>query len=155
MKRRCPTSTYLGIARLKGYRWIVNKRGYANIVETHTSPQGHSNEVWGLVFELQPADEAQLDINEGVPEAYTKEDMLVDFWPAKGDHRPDVSNEPQRINMLAYIDGKRIEPDVPKKEYIYRMNEGIKDAVEEGVPASYVDEIIRKFIPATDKEDIR
>lgn len=31
MQSRCPTSKYLGIARLNGYRWIINKRGYANV----------------------------------------------------------------------------------------------------------------------------
>ena len=34
MARRCPNSAYpLGVAVLKGWKWIINERGYANIVE--------------------------------------------------------------------------------------------------------------------------
>lgn len=33
MVQRCPTSKYLGIARLNDYRWIINERGYANVVQ--------------------------------------------------------------------------------------------------------------------------
>lgn len=121
MKKRCPTSTYVGIARLNGYRWIINNRGYANVVETSDTRTGTTNEVWGLVFKLQPDDEDKLDVNEGVPEAYTKEDLVVDFWPAQGDEKPRVLDDPQTIKMLVYIDRKRLEPDVPKREYIYRM----------------------------------
>lgn len=121
MKERCPTSTYLGIARLNGYRWIINERGYANVVETFETQKGPTNEVWGLVFELQPTDEDKLDINEGVPEDYTKEDLTVDFWPERGDKTPKVEDRAQKIEMLVYINRKRLEPSVPKKEYIYRM----------------------------------
>ncbi|KAA8572454.1 hypothetical protein EYC84_003074 [Monilinia fructicola] len=32
MKARCPNSTYYGLGVLQGYRWIINQRGYANIV---------------------------------------------------------------------------------------------------------------------------
>ena len=122
MKKRCPTSAYAGIARLNGYQWIINKRGYANVVETSNTQNETTNVVWGLVFTLQSADENKLDVNEGVPEAYTKEDLVVDFWPVRKDGgKPEVTEKPQAIEMLVYIDRKRLEPDVPKREYIYRM----------------------------------
>lgn len=121
MNKRCPKSAYIGIARLNGYRWIINERGYANVVETSDTSTRSTNVVWGLVFTLQPNDEDKLDINEGVPEAYTKEDLFVDFWPSTSEGKPKVSEEPQRVKLLVYIDRKRLEPDVPKKEYIYRM----------------------------------
>lgn len=117
MKKRCPASTYRGIARLPSYRWLINERGYANVVQTCDD----KDEVWGLVFELQQTDEVKLDINEGVPEAYTKEDLSVDFWPVSETGRPKVHEEPLRIEMLLYIDRRRMEPSIPKKEYIYRM----------------------------------
>lgn len=149
MLLRCPTSSYMGIARLNGYRWIINERGYANVVETFDSTKSPANEVWGLVFSLQPSDEDKLDVNEGVPEAYTKEDLEVEFWSTNnGDAKPEVTQ------MLVYIDRKRLEPDVPKKEYIYRMNRGVADALEEGVPVEYVNEVVRKFIPDLEDESV-
>jgi gamma-glutamylcyclotransferase len=53
--------------------------------------------------------------------------------------------------MLVYIDRNRTEPEIPKREYVYRMNMGIRDAMAEGMPADYVNDVLRKFIP--DKED--
>jgi gamma-glutamylcyclotransferase len=50
-------------------------------------------------------------------------------------------------DMLVYIDRQRTTPDVPRKEYIYRMNQGISDAIKLGMPQDYVDGAIRRFIP--------
>lgn len=121
MQRRCPTSRYHGIARLSGYRWIINERGYANIVQTFDTTPSHTNEVWGLVFEMQPEDEDKLDISEAVPHAYTKEDVTVDFWPVLEGGKPNVNEEQQEVEVLVYIDRKRMVESVPKKEYVYRM----------------------------------
>ena len=52
----------------------------------------------------------------------------------------------RKEKMLVYVDRKRTQPDEPKKEYVYRMNMGIKDALKEGVPEKYVQEVMRKFI---------
>lgn len=154
MKQRCPTSKYLGIARLKGYRWIIYDRGYANIVEIskEESKQKHdySHEVWGLVYSLEPEDEDALDGNEGVPVAYRKEHLECDFFENHGD-KQDITVDPKEIDMLVYINRKLTTPSDPKEEYIYRMNMGIKDALQEGVPSKYVDQVMRKFIP--DVED--
>lgn len=76
MRTRCPTSNYLGVARLNGYRWIINDRGYANVVSSpskNSSKKQYKHTVFGLVYSLLLADEARLDRNEGVPKAYTKE----------------------------------------------------------------------------------
>jgi hypothetical protein len=152
MHSRCPNSHYIGIARLKGYKWIINDRGYANVVEL---PQGSSarpqNEVWGLVFYLTPADEARLDRNEGVPYAYTKSNLRVDFWAhrlADGEVKTDIENEASvSKEALVYIDRKRVTDDEPKDEYVVRMNRGIDDALAFGVPRTYVEGVMRKFIP--------
>ena len=50
--------------------------------------------------------------------------------------------------MLVYIDPERVARDNPQKEYIHRMNMGIKDAVHKaGVPFAYVQKVMRPFIP--------
>ncbi|KAK3067620.1 hypothetical protein LTR53_015399 [Teratosphaeriaceae sp. CCFEE 6253] len=157
MQQRCPTSKYLGIARLNGYRWIIYDRGYANIVEIEKkddNPKAYTDEVWGLVYSLQEDDEDRLDRNEGVPVAYTKEDLKVDFWQAGSDGHPDTKKKLKEVDMLVYINRKMTTPHKPKKEYIYRMNQGIKDAVKEGVPKKYVERVMRPFIPDEEDEEV-
>ena len=145
MLLRCPCSKFLGFGRIQGYRWIINDRGYANVVETKQS----EHEVYGLVYSLTSSDEKSLDQNEGVPFAYTKEMLRAQFWASSDSSQGIKANEA----MLVYIDRKRIEPDHPKAEYIYRMNMGIKDAIKEGIPQSYFDENLRQFIPAAGDEE--
>ncbi|KAJ4291626.1 hypothetical protein N0V90_009521 [Kalmusia sp. IMI 367209] len=151
MRTRCPTSTYLGVARLTNYAWIINDRGYANVVSSPSSTSisdRYTHAVFGLVFSLLPADEKRLDANEGVPRAYTKEYLTCDFW-ASSDGKPiDANNPPTKTKqMLVYIDRKRVTEDKPKEEYVYRMNRGIEDALKMGVPRAYVKEVMRRFIP--------
>lgn len=159
MKQRCPTSKYLGIARLNGYRWIIYERGYANIVEISKEDKlakhDYTQEVWGLVYSLESKDEDRLDGNEGVPYAYTKEYLECDFFEAKDGKKSDVESDPKEVDMLVYINRKLITPGKTKKEYIYRMNMGIKDALQEGVPKAYVDKVMRKFIPDVEDETVK
>lgn len=177
MRQRCPTSTYLGIARLKKYKWIIYDRGYANIVEIEdeketSSKHDYSKEVWGLVYSLEPRDEARLDINEGVPFAYDKEWIKCEFWPTSesdddalaseqfpNEHestkgKPDTSKDPKKVDMLVYINRDGTDESDPKKEYIYRMNMGIKDALREGMPKEYVKQVLRKYIPEREDEEV-
>ena len=152
MSLRCPSSLYIGIARLKSYRWMINDRGYANIVQTNHP----SDVVYGTVYTLTEADEERLDLNEGVPDAYTKETIPIEFWALAPGEKADFggrAGEEQRL--LVYIDRKRVEDDKPKAEYIHRVNMGVSDAVRIGMPQSYVDDVIRKFIPAEGDEEAK
>ena len=154
MSLRCPSSTYIGVARLPAYRWMIYDRGYANIVSTKDS----SNEVYGLAYSVTAADEAQLDINEGVPEAYTKEILEADLWTAKGGESlcTDGSESARRTEkLLVYINRERTKDDEPKQEYVHRMNMGIRDALAKGVPQGYIDRVIRRFIPEESPEGVQ
>jgi len=168
MEQRCPHSEFQGVARLNDYRWLINERGYANVVQlpshsdssqSSSEAKAYEDEVWGLVYTLQPTDEARLDRNEGVPVAYTKEWLVCDFWPVNDDDDAGPANvtaEPRRVDMLVYINRGQVTPSAPKMEYIYRMNKGIDDAVKEGVPKKYVEKVMRRFIPESDvSEDVR
>jgi gamma-glutamylcyclotransferase len=169
MHIRCPTSQYLGVARLNNYRWIINDRGYANIIEVskdsttgeceYSSPtkdSNYENVVFGLVYSLEAEDEKRLDRNEGVPIAYTKEDLICDFWSSDTSHKVDTSKQLyERRDLLVYIDRKRMTPDKPRREYIYRMNRGIDDALKMGVPEQYVRNVMREFIPAEETGERR
>ena len=146
MRLRCPSSVFAGVGRLKDFRWMISSRGYANIVP-HSGPC-----VYGLTYELTPTDEAALDRNEGVPYAYTKENMTIEFWNATQciEGKPkkvDIESPEETKSVLVYIDRLRIDDDEPKEEYVHRMNMGITDAVAVGVPVNYIEDDIRPFIP--------
>ncbi|KAI8944357.1 hypothetical protein F4801DRAFT_572017 [Xylaria longipes] len=110
MQDRCPHSTPIGLAHLTGWTWIINERGFANIVRNGyraslQRPDAHDQVevndgydpswdqpleiipgtgVYGLVYLLHPTDVEKLDRYEGVGYAYEKE-MLDAVWA-------DVSN---------------------------------------------------------------
>ncbi|KAI1739164.1 hypothetical protein F4680DRAFT_149665 [Xylaria scruposa] len=207
MRNRCPSSTPIGLAHLTGWTWIINERGYANIVQNEyksspqirvTEDQDETNEgrgsswdqpweivqgpgVYGLVYRLHPDDEETLDRCEGVGYAYERE-MLDVVWVDASNSgagqgsssvttggsvetrsiQPTEKTEKQshggtasivlgeNIQVLAYIDFQRITSSIPKKEYVGRMNLGIKEATEQwGLPHAYVDKVIRPYIPAS------
>lgn len=151
MSLRCPSSIFRGVGRLPGYRWMINDRGYANVVQS-SDPEA---EVYGLIYTLNCDDERSLDRNEGVPISYTKEMLSMDFWPSKDGSRPlDVTEEIEQMDMLVYIDRQRTENDRPKEEYIHRMNMGIKDGVLEGIPQGYIDRQLRQFIPTEGRKEV-
>jgi gamma-glutamylcyclotransferase len=148
MATRCPRAVYRGIARLVRHRWIINGRGFANIV-----PGSKNDVVYGLLYMLQPDDETSLDISEGVAlGSYEKQRIMVELWPAAGETWTDVlSTPPERIEALVYVDVKYTNPSKPRREYVRRMNSGIEDAARLGVPPAYIEDVMRPFIP-TDGE---
>lgn len=111
--------------------------------------------MFGLVYSLTPSDERALDVNEGVPYAYTKEILSVDFWASKNGSQPiNVKSVGDKAGMLVYVDRERTEDDVPKDEYIYRMNMGIRDGIKAGIPEDYVDKGMRPFVPVKRMKDV-
>lgn len=156
MYDRCPNSSVAGMGRLKGYRWIINKRGYANIVTTEATEGGkqpydvlYTNIdecVYGMVYLIAPEDEARLDVHEGVPFAYTKEIMTAEFWPF-GPPDPSPAIPSKKRDMLVYIDRNRTNSGLPQKEYIDRMNYAIRDLEDMGSPLGYTKDVLRPRIP--------
>ncbi|KAI5899563.1 uncharacterized protein SCHCODRAFT_02605488 [Schizophyllum commune H4-8] len=143
MDERCPDHKFLGIGILRDWRWILNARGYANIVP---SP---GEAVYGALYELSQDDEARLDIYEGVPESYEKQHLSVEYLGSQDGVATIVDGDKKIIEgSLAYVDVQRTEPhNTPQAEYIPRMNHAIADALREGVPEDYIEKYIRKVIP--------
>ncbi|KAL0930954.1 AIG2 family protein [Colletotrichum truncatum] len=172
MALRCPSSEPIGLAHLPGYNFIINDRHYANIVPSPGPADPTDPGVYGVVYTLPPEDEAALDRCEGVPHAYQKQTLAVDLSavadfesapepaaphasesaadPTTAAAAPPLPKEKKTVNALIYIDGARQTPSTPYPEYIDRMNRGVQEASSRfGLPASYVDEVIRKWIPAS------
>jgi gamma-glutamylcyclotransferase len=146
VKTRCPTSEYLGIARLPGYRWFIAAQGGANIIKG-----SECDEVWGMAYRLQPRDEEELDILERVPTHFVKEIIEAQLWEPANDGQPaDPTQTPRNVGMLVYISHERTAVGQPRAEYVVRMNRAIESGLKEGIPSAYIDNVLRKFIPPGD-----
>lgn len=141
MSHRCPSSPHNGVAALHHHRWIINARGYANVVP---SP---GDVVYGLTYALTAEDEARLDVDEGVPWAYEKRMMDLEVWAA-AEGRAVVEGERGEVRRgLVYVDERRVVEGTPRREYVGRMNRGVEEAVGRGVPRWYVEGWVRRFVP--------
>lgn len=67
----------------------------------------------------------------------------------------DITKRPGKEKMLVYINREMTDGGEIRKEYISRMNCGIKDAVKEGLPREYVEQVLRRWIPADGEEEER
>ncbi|KAM0248364.1 hypothetical protein ACHAP5_003539 [Fusarium lateritium] len=72
MAKRCPNSIFKGKATLDSYRWQINERGVANVIEAGS---GHSVE--GLLYSISPKDQRTLDRNEGVAKGFYQKYLLT------------------------------------------------------------------------------
>lgn len=97
--------------------------------------------VYGLMYTLEPEDEALLDRAEGVPRAYTKHDLDIEIIKNK-----EGKEGRETVKALVYVDEIRKGTGTCKEEYMGRMNRGIRDAVEKGIPGWYVEGVLRKWV---------
>lgn len=165
MRSRCPGAAAVGLAFLPGYDFIINERGFANVIpSTRTSPASAttpgegSRGVYGVLYRLaSPAEKQCLDRYEGVPWAY--EDLVLDVQQLSGGVPAEATGEssnssaakPVTVRALVYVDRARVSPSAPRAEYVVRMNAGIREAgAEWGLPRGYVQDVMRRYIPAED-----
>ncbi|KAK8121976.1 hypothetical protein PG984_010646 [Apiospora sp. TS-2023a] len=166
MKARCPSAVPVGLGHLPGWTWIINQRGYANIVQESSSPAATATAgaaatateteaagVYGVLYTLPPIDEAELDRCEGVPTAYEKATLDVEVVtahdPSSGEANEYTQFEQTQLPTLVYVDYQRVEADRPKAEYVARMNRGIDEARRDyGLPEWYITNVMRPFIKA-------
>jgi hypothetical protein len=96
------------------------------------------------MYELSVKDEELLDGYEGVSlDVYEKRIIPLELITSSSNG--EAANK--IVDALVYIDFARTRRDLPKTEYIHRINMGVKDALEKGVPQSYIDTYFRSFIP--------
>ena len=124
MTRRCPGSTFVGIATLKDWKWFICTRGYANIIP---SP---GDVVHGMVYAITPANEESLDGYEGVPYSYVKQMHGIEM-------------DGSVVEALVYVDVVRVQEGKIKEEYITRMGHAISDALQKGFPEWYIEKYLK------------
>ena len=128
MARRCPTAVVVQVGRLAGYRFIINARGYATIVPDP------ADAVHGVVWRLEPTDEAALDHYEGVAEGlYRKETVTVH------------GAGPTSADVLTYVASDET-PGSPRAGYLERVVVG---AEAHALPAAYLTRLKRWRSPET------
>ncbi|KAL4973816.1 hypothetical protein BDW66DRAFT_98516 [Aspergillus desertorum] len=161
MAKRCPNARYLGVARLSGYRWQINERGYANIVKVSMEPRDASvlMPVQGLCYLITAEDEAKLDRAEGVPTAYQKRILAVELVLAKAslvgrdvDEIMSLSSEEvkagsgrlgqnhgssEAAQALVYVSKDFTTDGLPRAEYAGRMRLGLRNALDLGISREY------------------
>lgn len=183
MQVRCDNSPQssvpCAIARLDSYKWIICERGYANVVDGRgfnpaSSPKAApSDTVYGLLYDLSPADEAELDLYEGHnssrnpvpkpnpdPDTRDEKPFLQGNWDYNKHYlnvtitkwlvKPSkfgLDDNQDKVRVLAYVDELRTQRGVINDEYIGRMNRAIREAVELGLPLEYVNKELRRDIP--------
>ncbi|KAL2832267.1 hypothetical protein BJY01DRAFT_226052 [Aspergillus pseudoustus] len=195
MRIRCthnPTlSAYpVAIAVLDRWRWLICQFGYANVVPPEDfrvglqigegdavpdskAPSLPDGGVFGVVYEMDAADEGVLDGYEGVdqcaPDSTEAKTVPRDVRPTEpGDglynkwyvgarviewlgegysEREGFAGVGGEVRVLVYIDELRVRVGVPKDEYIPRMNRAIREAVELGFPEDWAEQVMRPSIP--------
>ena len=124
MNDRCPNNSKIGTGKLKGHRWIITKRGYANVVKSS------DEDVWGIIYEISMSDEDKLDVYEGVSrKCYVKENL-------------DILIDGKIQNCLTYVD-PTTEEGVPTSTYANVINEGLLDSK---LPEQYVEKYLKPKI---------
>lgn len=124
MAARCPASRPLGPGRLDRHRFVVMRAGYASVT------RDPARAVWGLLWDLAPADLPALDRYEGVGGGlYAK------------DHRPVAAPVGTR-RALVYV-GRNVAPGTPRPGYL----EGVLAAAQAAhLPRAYLREV-RGWLP--------
>ena len=124
MNDRCPNNSKIGMGKLKGHRWIITERGYANVVKSS------DEDVWGIIYEISMSDEEKLDVYEGVStKCYVKENL-------------DILIDGKIQNCLTYVD-PTTEEGVPTSTYANTIDEGLCDSK---LPEEYVEKHLRPKI---------
>lgn len=154
---RCPQSKFVDTGRLKSFRWHINNRGYANLLDSD------SDEVLGLVHVLSDSDLARLDQHEGVTQGiYQRVEVSVlleaprsivlgraratedDQVAPRQQVGHSEAGEERMLQCWAYLDRNNVEDGPPVDEYVDRINTGVLDAV---LSAGYVESTIRRQLP--------
>lgn len=121
MAERCLTADKTGLAQLKGYRFVINKRGVASILE---SP---GDMVEGMLWSVSAQDEMILDLYEGVATGhYVKKNVLVE----------DLDSG-EIVEALVYI-ATESELGTPRPGYLEKI---IRAAEKHGFTEPYLREL--------------
>jgi hypothetical protein len=167
------SSIPIAIASLPGWKWLICQRGYANIVELPSDTlNSDSSTVWGVLYNLTPDDEEILDMYEGhdegrnpkpKPNPDVSQRMRKPFeqgdWDYNKHYLPvtvakwlvepttfGLREGTSSVRVLTYVDEFRTVEGTIKQEYIGRMNRAMDESVQLGMPRSWCEKVMRKWV---------
>ena len=111
MKLRCPTARVVGTAEIKDYELLF--KGHRDCAVATIEPK-EGSEVPVLIWDIQPSDERTLDIYEGFPRFYTKQDFEVEF-------------NGETITAMAYVMTPGRVFGIPTEGYYQTIHTGYKE----------------------------
>lgn len=112
MTYRCPDAKPVGTAEITGCRLTFRGRSTSAVATIEPSP-GHSVPV--LLWEISPEDEQNLDVYEGWPRFYEKQDFPVEI-------------DGEEVNAMAYVMTSGHELGMPSATYLNTIMEGYRQA---------------------------
>ena len=118
MAKRCPGSEFGQLARLAGWRYFINGRGYAGVEEFSSA------HALGCLWSLEDEHVASLDRYEGVKgNFYSKESLEVE--------KPEDGS---KVSALVYL-SVNLEYGIPTPRYQGVVVSGTREI---GLPADYL-----------------
>ena len=109
MAVRCPGAKIAGMASLQDWKLVFKQHATIEPCEGRVVPV--------LIWEIGELDEKSLDIYEGYPHYYTKQDMEITMTDLYGKH-------PKQITAMVYIMVKDHKPHLPTRSYYEVLAEG-------------------------------
>lgn len=125
MAARCPSASIYAAGLLNNWE-LIYRGTQTNSHATIRRKKGSIVPV--LVWEIQPRDEARLDLYEGYPRYYFKQNVMVDI-------------NGKKKKAMVYIMDKRQLPGRPSRQYIHTIRQGYLD---NDFDMGYFDESLEK-----------
>lgn len=117
MRARCPGATVLGTATLKGWTlWFKGSKTGSYL----TIDEEEGGETPVAIWEVTPEDEERLDIYEGYPRFYHKEDLKL---RVKGIR----TGRYRMVKAFVYVMNEERPVGIPTKMYMDSCREGYED----------------------------
>ena len=138
MARRCPTAEVVCSGMLYGHELLFRGSQFGAVATVEPKPGAR---VPVLVWEIKPSDERALDLYEGYPHLYRKENLSVTMDGGERD-------------IMAYVMTGEREYGVPARSYYETIARGYADAgFDIGVLNEAVQESVRRMLDEMDPEE--
>jgi hypothetical protein len=109
MAHRCPDAKVVGMAAVRDWKLVFRTHATIEPAKGRVVPV--------LIWEISDRDEKRLDMYEGYPSYYTKQDMTVAMTDLDG-------KNPQEITAMVYLMEKGHGIRVPYRDYLDTLAEG-------------------------------
>jgi gamma-glutamylcyclotransferase len=113
MQRRCPSSRFVCVARLPGYRFAIARHSRLRNCGTANIFVDKDAEVWGIVYAIN---DEELNILDGFEDGYQRANVQVYA----------ASDGIDAIEVFVYIAPREDQPPCPNPEYKRLMLEGAR-----------------------------